>query len=149
MSPRPEDRIEHTISFLKTVKKMEETAIIETSPKYMSDLEDLILRVFVEKKVRKLDPAMTDPDEIDRFITRSLQEGSMLQVLVDAAVEPVVLRRLEQLTKDGFMQVGAGSGFRKVEPVEGWFAMVIVNAGQVRMNDLAFYTSIDHKLAVS
>jgi len=140
--------MERLDNFLRLLKESGESALIFLSSKYNARTEETIKNIFSGVKIDFIKEDLSESAKIDRLFGKSLREGSLLVIYLDPDTPPVVMRRLEQIFEDGYIQTNTGRGFRKVEPVEGWRTLVIINRDRINENEFALRRLFTRKLVV-
>jgi len=139
-------KIKRVKKFLNIVKRMKDSALIFSSPETKSLIIKEIKKAFSGKKTHFIDPTMREKEEIDKTFVASLKEGSLLLVSLDRNSLPTVMRRLEQVMEDGYVQVNISGTWRKVEPTDTWQTIVWINSKNAREDEFTLNLLFTHKL---
>jgi hypothetical protein len=135
-------------AFLKIATKMKEPAVIFAPASEKGTLVGEIMKAFEKRKVQKLEPGEADKDQIDKIFKGSLKDGSVLLVYLDKKSSEHVIRRLEQILEDGHIPVSVGGTWSRVEPVENWQCLVLVNRDQIKEDEFSLRELFPHKLVI-
>jgi hypothetical protein len=140
---------ERIAKFLERVAAMKEevSAIFTPAPLKEIVLEE-IKKVFGGRKSHTLDLSTKDREQVDKVFSASLKEGSLLLIQIDRDSPQQIIRRLEQVLDEGHISIGLSGNWIKVEPVEGWQAVVWVDSTQVTEEQFLLRDIITSKLMV-
>lgn len=134
--------------FLKNVKKLKEPAVIFAPASQIAVVTGEIAGNFEKRKIQKIEPVEADKDKIDKIFKGSLKEGSILLIFLDKKSPEHVMRRLEQILEDGHIPVSAGGTWSRVEPVENWQCLVLVNEDQIKESEFPLTELFSHRLVI-
>lgn len=149
MCPFANSNRERISTFLEKFKKMEDPAAVIFAPKILSaTVKNLLKKVFDKQKISVVPPGVTEREQIDKSFRFSLKEGSLLLINYDTFSDKAVKQYVQQILEEGYITMGVGSNWIKVEPVEGWRMVMLVNRDGVTEDEFPLSNLFTNKLAV-
>lgn len=144
------DARERIAKFLERIVAMnEKVCAVFAPPSLKQTLFKEVEKAFGGRKSQTMDLSVRDRDAVDKAISTSMKEGSLLLVHIGKDSPPLTLRRIEQILDEGHISIGLPGNWIKVEPVEGWQAVVWVDSTQIGVDQFLLKDILTSKLVVT
>lgn len=141
-----EDQLQRLEQFLNSISKVKKSGLILSSTILKRDVSKAVTDFFKDKDLITLEETIDIKEKIDDSFNTSLKQGKPVFVSYSAQTVPVVLRRLEQVLNDGYLEESTPEGRKAIKPANGWFAIVWVDQTSLKDKEFPIKEFFDYKL---
>ncbi|GEM_PF-1904676 len=134
--------------FLTNLDKLKESGLIFSSTILKRDVARTIKQFFGSRAFLTVDDSIGIKENIDEIFLHSLKTATPLFITVSVQVPPVVIRRLEQLMSDGYLEETLPEGRTSVKPAGGWFSVVWVDSSEMKDKEFPLRELFGYRLSL-
>jgi len=145
---RRDDQMSRLREFLGNLDKLRESGLIFSSMVLKRDVIRTVKEFFGSRALLTLDETIDIKEKIDELFLKSLKTAAPMFITVSVQVPAVIIRRLEQIFSDGYLEESLPEGRTSVKPAEGWFCVVWVDATEMKDKEFPLRELFGYRLSL-
>lgn len=148
MSRKRDDQMSRLQDFLVNLDRLKESGLIFSSTILKRDVAKAVKQFFGSRTFVTVEDSMEIKENIDEIFMKSLKTATPIFIAVSVQISPVVIRRLEQLLSDGYLDESLPEGRTSVKPAPGWFSVVWVDSSEMKDKEFPLRELFGYRLSL-
>jgi len=134
--------------FLVNLDRLKESGLIFSSTILKRDVVRTVKQFFGSRAFLTVEDSIDIKENIDEIFLKSMKTATPIFITVSVQISAVVIRRLEQILNDGYIDESQPEGRTSVKPADGWFSVVWVDSSDMKDKEFPLRELFGYRLSL-